>query len=194
MILQAEMRKGAFLQLQGSEGLMQALQVMVDASSFDAKDARMLTALVQTDDDEVEIRQSTSRSMRPPPRAYKNRSRGIVDTLRTILETAQTNLAALRKTETTAVQEYERMKSTLQHSIETDTKAVSTYKESTPSRTVWFSKRPRRKQPRRQNFRTIWREPQSCRNALPMSLRRTRRSWKAGNRSWKRSGKPYAYL
>jgi len=90
----------------------------------------MLTALVQTDDDEVEIRQSTSRSMRPPPRAYKNRSRGIVDTLRTILETAQTNLAALRKTETTAVQEYERMKSTLQHSIETDTKAVSTYKET----------------------------------------------------------------
>lgn len=47
VILRTEMRKGSFVQLQGSEGLIRALEVMVDALSFDVKDAQMLTALVQ---------------------------------------------------------------------------------------------------------------------------------------------------
>merc|ERR1712136_231174 len=118
----------------------EAMQAMVDASSFDAKDAQLLTALVQTDDDEEEIRQTTSRRMRPTqatptplnPGApvYKNKSRGIVDTLRAILETAEANLAALRNTEMVSIKKFEKLKISIVHSIETDTKALTTYKES----------------------------------------------------------------
>jgi len=126
-ILEREMRGGAtsFAQLKGTDGLVRALQLLVDASAFAADDAKKLSALVQTKDDD----EDDSDEMGAPDAAkYENHSGGIVDTLQDLLVKATNNLQSLRKTESDAKHNFELLSQSLRDSLAKDKQRLSNAK------------------------------------------------------------------
>ena len=80
-ILEREMRGGrtSVVQLKGNEVVVRALELFVDASAFDAEDAKKFGALVQmTDDDDADDDDMGA----PAAATYETHSDGIVTTLK----------------------------------------------------------------------------------------------------------------
>merc|ERR1719428_900199 len=98
------------LQLQSATSITQALSVMVQASVFSAADASRLTALVQTE-------QGDSETGAPAAAVYEGHSDGIIGTLEGLTEKADGQLDKARKTESTAVQNYQMLKQSLSDEI-----------------------------------------------------------------------------
>jgi len=108
-ILEREMKKGAsMLQLQNAGSVAQALQVMVQASAFSSADASRLTALLQSSQEE-----SDNSSDAPAAAAYEGHSGGIIATMEGLLEKAEAQLAACRKTEAENLHNFEVLKQSL---------------------------------------------------------------------------------
>merc|ERR1719243_449757 len=84
---------------------------MVQASVFSSADASRLTALVQTDDGDSELGA-------PAAQVYEGHSDGIIGTLEGLTEKASSQLEKARKTEDTAIQNYQMLKQSLTDEIE----------------------------------------------------------------------------
>merc|ERR1719217_184384 len=111
-ILSKEMAKSgaSMLQLKSATTITEALSAMVQASVFSSADASRLTALVQTE-------QADSDTGAPAAQVYKGHSDGIIGTLEGLTEKAEGQLDKARKTEATAVQNYQMLKQSLTDSI-----------------------------------------------------------------------------
>merc|ERR1719311_1406430 len=113
-ILSKEMAKSgaSMLQLQSAKSITEALSVMVQASAMSSADASRLTALVQTEQSD-----SDSEFGAPAAAVYEGHSDGIIGTLEGLTEKAESQLDKARKTEATAVQNYQMLKQSLTDSI-----------------------------------------------------------------------------
>jgi len=111
-ILSKEMAKSgaSMLQLKSATSIADALSVMVQASVFSSADASRLTALVQTE-------QADSDTGAPAAAVYEGHSDGIIGTLEGLTEKAEGQLDKARKTESTAVQNYQMLKQSLTDEI-----------------------------------------------------------------------------
>lgn len=114
-ILSREMAKGgaAMLQVKNAASITDALNVMVQASVLSSADASRLTGLVQTTQED-----SDSDPGAPAAAVYEGHSDGIIGTLEGLTEKAEGQLDKARKTETTAVQNYEMLKQSLTDEVE----------------------------------------------------------------------------
>merc|ERR1719482_112731 len=113
-ILEKEMAKSgasaSMLQLKTATSITDALKVMVQASVMSSADATRLTALVQTTDDDSE-------TGAPAASVYEGHSDGIIGTLEGLTEKAESQLDKARKTENTAIQNYQMLKQSLTDEI-----------------------------------------------------------------------------
>merc|ERR1719310_276958 len=109
-ILSKEMAKSgaSMLQLKSASSITEALSVMVQASVLSSADASRLTALVQTEQGD-----SDSDMGAPAAQVYEGHSDGIIGTLEGLTEKAEGQLDKARKTESTAVQNYQMLKQSL---------------------------------------------------------------------------------
>merc|ERR1719316_218185 len=113
-ILTKEMAKSgaSMLQLKSASNLADALSVMVQASALSSADASRLTALVQSDQSD-----SDDAAGAPAAQVYEGHSDGIIGTLEGLTEKAEGQLDKARKTESTAVQNYQMLKQSLMDEI-----------------------------------------------------------------------------
>merc|ERR1719333_300397 len=113
-ILSKEMAKSgaSMLQLKSASSITEALSVMVQASVLSSADASRLTALVQTEQGD-----SDSEMGAPAAQVYEGHSDGIIGTLEGLTEKAESQLDKARKTESTAVQNYQMLKQSLTDEI-----------------------------------------------------------------------------
>merc|ERR1719218_343385 len=104
-ILEKEMAKSgaAMLQMKSATTVADALKVMVQASVLSSADASRLTALVQTDDADSDMGA-------PAAQVYEGHSDGIIGVLEGLTDKATTQLEKARKTEDTAIQNYQMLK------------------------------------------------------------------------------------
>merc|ERR1719352_463124 len=110
-IIEKEMNGGAsMMQLKKAGTVTQVLGMMVQAQSLSGSDARKLTALIQSSNDD-------DSEGAPDPAAYENQSGGVVDTMNDLLEKAQAQLESARATETANVQNFEMLKQSLTDEI-----------------------------------------------------------------------------
>merc|ERR1719210_933567 len=115
-IIEKEMAKGgaSMLQLKSASSIAQALGIMVQASMLSTADASKLTALVQTshqsDEDDADINA-------PDPAVYKSHSGDILATLQGLFEKAEAQLADLRKTETTNVNNFQMLRQSIEDEL-----------------------------------------------------------------------------
>merc|ERR1719456_1629290 len=107
----------SMLQLKSTTSLTEALRVMVQASMLTSADASQLTALVQTTQDSSDS-DSDSELGAPAAAVYEGHSDGIIGTLEGLTEKADGQLEKARKTESTAVQNYQMLKQSLTDEIE----------------------------------------------------------------------------
>jgi uncharacterized coiled-coil DUF342 family protein len=102
----------SMLQLKSASSITEALSVMVQASVLSSADASRLTALVQTEQGD-----SDSEMGAPAAQVYEGHSDGIIGTLEGLTEKAEGQLDKARKTESTAVQNYQMLKQSLMDEI-----------------------------------------------------------------------------
>merc|ERR550532_1087226 len=113
-ILEREMAKGgaAMLQVKNAGSVVQAISVLVQATSLSAQDGAKLTALIQNS------QQAADEDMGAPAAAvYEGHSADIIDTLESLLEKAEQQLADARAKETAAQNNYEMLKQSLTDDI-----------------------------------------------------------------------------
>merc|ERR1719191_1677210 len=85
---------------------------------FSSADASRLTALVQTSQDPEEEAEEEAKAVgAPDPTVYEGHSGGIIETLEGLLEKAEEQLSDARKTETSNLHNYERLKQSLEDEI-----------------------------------------------------------------------------
>merc|ERR1719316_2225385 len=115
-ILEREMAKtgGAFLQLKNANSVVQALKVMVEASSISSSDASRLTAFLQNQEENAD---DDSELGAPAAKVYESKSGGIVEVLNDLLADAEGQLADLRKKESNLQNNYEMLKMELEDAI-----------------------------------------------------------------------------
>jgi len=113
-ILSKEMAKSgaSMLQMKNANSITDALSVMVQASALSSADASKLTAFVQTADAD-----SDSEMGAPAASVYEGHSDGIIGTLEGLTEKAEGQLDKARKTESTAIQNYQMLKQSLSDEI-----------------------------------------------------------------------------
>jgi uncharacterized coiled-coil DUF342 family protein len=113
-ILSKEMAKSgaSMLQLKSASSITEALSVMVQASVMSSADASRLTAMVQTEQSDSDAELGA-----PAAQVYEGHSDGIIGTLEGLTEKAEGQLDKARKTEATAVQNYQMLKQSLTDSI-----------------------------------------------------------------------------
>merc|ERR550514_834747 len=117
--------------------LVDALKVVLEASSLSGKDKQRLTALVQTHaeaadketDQEDEAAESAMMGA-PDPAAYKNKSGGIVDVLNDMLEQAETQLADARKKEMEAKNAFDMLKLSIEDEMKNADKNMAKAKKA----------------------------------------------------------------
>merc|ERR1719331_3716339 len=97
-------------------GLVKAFSAMVQASMLSSSDASRLTMLLQNKQN-AEDSDSDAEAGAPDPAAYKGKSDGIIGTLEDLLEKAEMQLEAARKTEETNLHNYEMLKQSLEAAI-----------------------------------------------------------------------------
>merc|ERR1719217_1399116 len=100
----------SMLQLKSASNIADALGVMVQASVLSSADASRLTALVQTDDSDASVGS-------PAAAVYEGKSGGIIGVLEGLTDKAGGQLDKARKTEATAVQNYQMLKQSLTDEI-----------------------------------------------------------------------------
>merc|ERR1719231_1533187 len=123
-ILQREMQKNpaALVQVdtKNLDSVISALGVVINAASFSSNDQSKLMALVQqrsaTDDEDLQEPGA------PASAAYKTHSTSVFDVLEDMKEKAETQLADLRKAESTAQHNFDMLKQSLTDEIEADNK------------------------------------------------------------------------
>jgi chromosome segregation ATPase len=127
-ILSKEMAKSgaSMLQLKNANNLADALKVMVQASVLTSADASRLTALVQT---QQESDDADSEPGAPAAAVYEGHSDGIIGTLESLTEKAESQLDKARKTETSALHNYEMLKQSLTDEIEFANKDMAAAKK-----------------------------------------------------------------
>merc|ERR1719214_66661 len=113
------------LQLKSATSITDALSVMVQASALSSADASRLTALVQTEQSDSDDDMGA-----PAAQVYKGHSDGIIGTLEGLTEKAEGQLDKARKTETTAIQNYQMLKQSLTDEIEYAEKDMAKAKKS----------------------------------------------------------------
>merc|ERR1719498_1185882 len=100
------------MQLQSATSVVQALAVMVEATSLSSADAQKLTALLQSSSEDA------SDALGAPAAAvYKGKSGGIIETMQDLYEKAEAQLEEARKTETKSVQAYQMLAQSLKDEI-----------------------------------------------------------------------------
>jgi len=122
-IISKEMAKNpaAFAQIDTSsfKGLLKGLSAVMEAASFTGATKQKLTALVQAS----QAADSEEDPMgAPAATVYKSHSSDILDLLEDLKEKAEEDLAALRKAETNAKQNYEMLKQSLNDANNNDNK------------------------------------------------------------------------
>jgi chromosome segregation ATPase len=123
-IIEKEMNSGAsMMQLQQAGSVVQALSVMVQATSLSSADAEKLTSLLQNSQDSDE-------PGAPAAAVYKSHSGGIIETLQDLLEKAEGQLDEARKTETKNIQAYEMLSSSLKDEIKYANKDMAKAKKN----------------------------------------------------------------
>merc|ERR1719171_820005 len=100
------------LQLKSATNVVDALSAMVQASVISSADASQLSALVQTSQED-----SDSSMGSPAAAVYEGHSDGIVGVLEGMTEKADGQLEKARKTEATALQNYQMLKQSLTDEI-----------------------------------------------------------------------------
>jgi len=124
-IIEKEMAGGAsMMQLKSAGSVVQALSYMVKAQvGLSTADGAKLTALVQQsqEDDDTGA---------PDPAVYESQSGGVVDTLNSLLEEAQTQLEQARSTETADVQNFEMLRQSLEDEIKFANKEMDEAKKA----------------------------------------------------------------
>merc|ERR1719161_3235657 len=96
----------------------------MDAASFSSAGKQKLTALVQASQQEQADSEEDPMGA-PAATVYKSHSSDILDLLEDLKEKAEEDLAALRKAETNAKQNYEMLKQSLSDAITNDNKDMS---------------------------------------------------------------------
>merc|ERR1719238_811429 len=100
------------MQLKSATNVVQALAVMVQATSLSTADASKLSALLQSSQD------SEDESLgAPAAQVYKNKSGGIIETMQDLYEKGEAQLDELRKTETKNLQAYQMLAQSLKDEI-----------------------------------------------------------------------------
>jgi len=123
-IIEKEMKGGAaMVQLKSATSVVEALSYMVKAQSLTGADSAKLTALVQSSQQDDDMGA-------PDPAAFQSSSGGVVDTLNSLLEEAQSQLDQARATETADLQNYEMLKQSLVDEIKFANKEMDEAKKS----------------------------------------------------------------
>merc|ERR1740127_280147 len=113
-ILEKELSKSgaSMMQLKSAGSVVQALSVMVEATSLSSADASKLAALLQNSQG------SEDESMGAPAAAvYKGKSGGIIETMQDLFEKAEAQLEEARQTESKSVQAYQMLAQSLKDEI-----------------------------------------------------------------------------
>merc|ERR1719284_96331 len=97
------------MQVRGATTIAQAMEVLVHASAIGSADAAQLTALVQSRSGEED-----SDTGAPAGAVYEGHSGDIVETLQGLLDKAEGQLDKARKEETTANNNFEMLKQSLE--------------------------------------------------------------------------------
>merc|ERR1719253_1696637 len=119
------MAKGSasMLQLKSAKSITEALNVMVQASVFSSADASRLTALVQSTNEDED-------AGAPAAAVYEGHSDGIIGTLESLTEKAETRLDKARKSESTSLQNYEMLKQSLTDEVKFANKDMDAAKKN----------------------------------------------------------------
>merc|ERR1719458_2392715 len=127
-IIEKEMAKGgaSMLQLKSAGSVAQALNILVQASMLSTLDASRLTALVQTSHQSSEDDADVGA---PDPAVYKSHSGDILATLQGLFEKAEAQLADLRKTETTNVNNFQMLRQSIEDELAYGNKELVEAKE-----------------------------------------------------------------
>jgi len=126
-ILEREMAKGgsAMVQLQNSNNVVQALNVMLQASAITSDDASRLTALVQSHDSEDD-----SELGAPAATVYDGHSGGIIDTLQGLLDKANAQLESASKKEMNGKSNFNMLKQSLEDEMKFANKDMAEAKKN----------------------------------------------------------------
>merc|ERR1719353_2410982 len=113
------------VQMQSASSVVEALSVMVEATSLSTADASKLTALLQQESED------SSDSMGAPAAAvYKNKSGGIIETMQDLYEKAEAQLDAAREAETKSLHAFQALAQSLKDEIKYATKDLNAAKKS----------------------------------------------------------------
>jgi len=129
-IIEREMQGGAsMLQLQrAGSNLAQALSVLVDAAMLRTSDAVKLTSFAQNDQTQEET-EGDEELGAPAAAVYESHSGNILDTLEELLNKAESQLDALRKSEMGNKQNFEMLKQSLEDEIALGNKDLNSAKK-----------------------------------------------------------------
>merc|ERR550525_931002 len=114
------------MQLKSASSVAQALSILVQASMLSTADASKLTALVQTSHQSEEEDADVNA---PDPAIYKSHSGDILATLQGLFEKAEAQLADLRKTETTNVNNFQMLRQSIEDELAYGNKELVEAKE-----------------------------------------------------------------
>jgi len=128
-ILEREMAKNpaaSLLQEKNAGNLVDALSVLLKATSISSGDASRLVALVQSKTKETTLAEDAAEDGigAPDPAAYKNHGGGIIEVLTGMLDEAESQLAETRKTETESQHNYDVLKVELDDAIKFSNKEL----------------------------------------------------------------------
>lgn len=129
-ILDKEMNNGgaSMLQLQNAGSVSKALEILVEASSISSSEGAKLTAFVQSAQQSEDEEEGVGA---PDAAVYESHSGNIVQTLETLLEKAQASLDEARKTEVSAIHNFQMLEQSLQDEVRFASKEMEqTKKES----------------------------------------------------------------
>merc|ERR1719414_1330453 len=114
------------MQLKSATSVAQALRVLVQASMLSTADASRLTALVQSSQESTDGDEAINA---PDPAIYKSHSGDILATLQGLFEKAEAQLADLRKTETTNVNNFQMLRQSIEDELAYGNKELVEAKE-----------------------------------------------------------------
>merc|ERR1719174_1814876 len=115
------------MQLQSANSVVQALAVMVEATSLSSADASKLTALLQNSQDSAD---SLDELGAPAAAVYKGQSGGIIATMQDLYDKGEAQLAEARKKETQNVQAFEMLAQSLKDEIKYGNKDMDKAKKA----------------------------------------------------------------
>mmetsp|Transcript_51638 Transcript_51638/g.135554 ORF Transcript_51638/g.135554 Transcript_51638/m.135554 type:complete len:726 (-) Transcript_51638:45-2222(-) len=124
----------SFAQLSGTEGLVQALQAMVEANEVSSMDAQRLSSLLQTGvgaiaDAGEEVDEDMDLVGAPAGATYTRKSGAVVDALESLQEKAEDQLDSARKAESNALANYAMKKQALEGQIKLATSDLAAAKQ-----------------------------------------------------------------